>query len=164
MFLEACLYNRFATLLGQFNLQKFMSSFKENGSTLPSESSWLKSIGRQLRNKSFYALNLCSEVLITPDDTLLLSIEGYGDEEKARHKAVIRHKARIPEHLSYNIYGALDVQLVMGLEFDLLMYSLLMWNKVRVLCGNVEKSKRKCFSFSIFSQFFFWDFLLFFLA
>lgn len=128
MFLEACLCNRFTTLLGQFNLQKFISSFKENGSMQPSESSWLKSIGSQLRNKSFYALNLCSEVLITAEDKLLLSIEGYGDEKKPRHKAVIHHKARIPEHLNCNMYGASYVQLVMRLEFDLLMYSLLTWN------------------------------------
>ncbi|KAI8566931.1 hypothetical protein RHMOL_Rhmol02G0080700 [Rhododendron molle] len=84
--------HRFVTLLGQFNLQKFISSVKENGLTPSSESLWLKSIGRQFCEKSFYALNFCSEFLITPDDTLLLSKEGYGDEKKARHKAVIHHK------------------------------------------------------------------------
>lgn len=99
-------------MLGQFNLQKFISSVKENGLTPSSESSWLKSIGRQFCEKSFYALNFCSEFLITPDDTLLLSKEGYGDEKKARHKAVIHHKVRIPENLNYNTYGASDVKLM----------------------------------------------------
>lgn len=115
----------FTTLLGQFNLQKFISSFKENGSMQPSESSWLKSIGSQLRNKSFYALNLCSEVLITAEDKLLLSIEGYGDEKKPRHKAVIHHKflnhnltveAAWPELFVDNIGTYWDVPFSMAID------------------------------------------------
>ncbi|XP_057467710.1 protein TRIGALACTOSYLDIACYLGLYCEROL 4, chloroplastic-like [Actinidia eriantha] len=76
----------------QFNLQKFVSVVKENGLTQPSESSWMKRIGRHLCDKSFYALNFCSELLITPDDTVLLSIEGYGDKKAARKKVVLHHK------------------------------------------------------------------------
>ncbi|XP_028123801.1 protein TRIGALACTOSYLDIACYLGLYCEROL 4, chloroplastic [Camellia sinensis] len=82
----------FATLLGQFNLHKFLSSVKENGLMHPSESSWLKSLGRHLCNKSLYALNFCSELLITPDDTLLLGIEAYGDNKTTRKKALLHHK------------------------------------------------------------------------
>ncbi|PSR85244.1 Protein TRIGALACTOSYLDIACYLGLYCEROL like [Actinidia chinensis var. chinensis] len=82
----------FATLLGQFNLQKFVSVVKQNGLTQPSESSWLKRIGRHLCDKSFYALNFCSELWITPDDTVLISIEGYGDKKATRKKAVLHHK------------------------------------------------------------------------
>lgn len=32
---------------------------------------------------------------MTPDDTLLLSYEGYGDEKNSRKKAVLHHKASI---------------------------------------------------------------------
>ncbi|GMP48001.1 hypothetical protein CsSME_00015507 [Camellia sinensis var. sinensis] len=71
----------FATLLSQFNLHKFVSSIKENGSMQPSESLWLKTLGRHLCNRSLYALNFCSELLITPDDAMLLSIEVYGDNK-----------------------------------------------------------------------------------
>ncbi|XP_052190843.1 protein TRIGALACTOSYLDIACYLGLYCEROL 4, chloroplastic isoform X2 [Diospyros lotus] len=83
---------RFATLLGQFNLQKFVSSITQNGLKQSPDSSWVKTLARQLCNKSLYALNLCSEVLVTPDDTVLLSIEGYGDKKAARKKAVLHHK------------------------------------------------------------------------
>ncbi|KAI7979526.1 hypothetical protein LOK49_Contig314G00001 [Camellia lanceoleosa] len=69
----------FATLLGQFNLHKFLSSVKENGLI-------------HLCNKSLYALNFCSELLITPDDTLLLGIEAYGDNKTTRKKALLHHK------------------------------------------------------------------------
>ncbi|KAF8369908.1 hypothetical protein HHK36_032063 [Tetracentron sinense] len=62
--------NWFATVLGQFNLQKLVSSMKESGSRHPSESSWLKNIGKHLCNKSLYALGFCSEFLLSPDDTL----------------------------------------------------------------------------------------------
>uniref|UniRef100_A0A5B7BNP7 Protein TRIGALACTOSYLDIACYLGLYCEROL 4 n=1 Tax=Davidia involucrata TaxID=16924 RepID=A0A5B7BNP7_DAVIN len=86
----------FATLLGQFNLQKFVSSIKENGLMQPSESSWLQGIGRHLRNKSLYALGFCSEFLITQDDTVLVSLEGYGDKKTPRKKAVLHHK--FPHH------------------------------------------------------------------
>lgn len=80
-------------MLGQFNLQKFVSSITQNGLKQSSDSSWVKTLARQLCNKSLYALNLCSEVLVTPDDTVLLSIEGYGDKRAARKKAVLHHKA-----------------------------------------------------------------------
>ncbi|GMP82047.1 hypothetical protein CsSME_00036521 [Camellia sinensis var. sinensis] len=58
----------------------------------PSESSWLKTLGRHLCNKSLYALYFCSELLITPDDTLLLSIEAYGDNKTTRKNALLHHK------------------------------------------------------------------------
>ncbi|KAA8528157.1 hypothetical protein F0562_035592 [Nyssa sinensis] len=86
----------FATLLGQFNLQKFASSIKENGLMQSSESSWLQGIKRHLCNKSLYALGFCSEFLITHDDTLLVSLEEYGDKKTPRKKAVLHHK--FPHH------------------------------------------------------------------
>lgn len=86
----------FATLLGQFDMQKFVSSMKENKSMQPSESSLLESMGRHLRDKSLYALSFCSEMLITPDDTVLFSLESYADEKTPRKKAVLHHK--FPHH------------------------------------------------------------------
>ncbi|OVA16640.1 hypothetical protein BVC80_1543g74 [Macleaya cordata] len=85
--------NWFATMLGQFNIQKLVSSVKESGLRQPSESSWFKNIGKHLCDKSLYALGFCSEFLIGPDDTLLVSSDLYGDKKSQRNKAVFHHKA-----------------------------------------------------------------------
>lgn len=87
--------NWFATLLAQFNLQKFVSSFKKNGA-LPS--SRLENIRKHLEDKSLYALGFCSELLLSPCDTLLLSLDFYGDDnnKKPRKKAIFHHK--FPNH------------------------------------------------------------------
>lgn len=69
----------------------------------PSESSLLESMGRQLRDKSLYALGFCSEMLITPDDTVLVSLESYADEKTPRKKAVLHHKASVYYLSSYII-------------------------------------------------------------
>ncbi|KAF5452177.1 hypothetical protein F2P56_027204 [Juglans regia] len=102
--------NWFCTLLGQFNFQKFVSSLmKESGetSTPPpavSTSSWLQlqlqSIGKHLRDKSLYALGFSSELLLTPDDTMLLSVDSHSfshtHKKTPRKKAVLHHK--FPNH------------------------------------------------------------------
>lgn len=101
--------NWFCTLLGRFNLQKFVSSLmKESGETpIPppnSESSWLQSrlqsIGRHLRDESLYAFGFSSELLLTPDDTLLLSLDSlshpHAHEKTHRKKTVLHHK--FPNH------------------------------------------------------------------
>lgn len=82
----------FTTLLGQFNLQKFVSSVRKTISEEHSDSSWLQVIGRHLSEKSFYAFGFFSEFLVTPEDTLLFSYEASGDKKAARKKAVFRHK------------------------------------------------------------------------
>lgn len=101
--------NWFCTLLGQFNFQKFVSSLmKESGetSTPPpavSKSSWLElqlqSIGRHLRDKSLYALGFSSELLLTPDDTMLLSVDSHSfshaHKKTPRKKAVLHHKVTL---------------------------------------------------------------------
>lgn len=86
---------RFATLLGQFNLQKFISSVKRKELLQEQDSSWWRRIGRHLQDKSLYALNFCSEMMLTPEDTLLVSLEEYGDERMPRRKAVFHHKASL---------------------------------------------------------------------
>ncbi|KAE8077143.1 hypothetical protein FH972_015736 [Carpinus fangiana] len=97
--------NWFVSLLGQFNLHKFWSSLmNESGETPPSSaSSWrqhMERIGRHLRNKSLYALGFSSELLLTPDDTLLLSLDSHsyshGNKKTPRKKAVLEHK--FPNH------------------------------------------------------------------
>ncbi|KAK9934145.1 hypothetical protein M0R45_021299 [Rubus argutus] len=90
--------NWFGTLLGQFNLQRFISSVKKSESPPPdSASSWMQTLGKHLQDKSLYALSFCSELLLTPDDTLLLSVESYGDDnKKPRNKALFQH--RFPHH------------------------------------------------------------------
>ncbi|MCI04574.1 protein TRIGALACTOSYLDIACYLGLYCEROL 4 chloroplastic-like, partial [Trifolium medium] len=82
----------FVFLLGQFNLQKFVSSVKSSEEKPARFSSWLKSFGRNLRDKSLYALGLCSEFQLTPDDTLLFGLDSYDYADKPRGKAVFRHK------------------------------------------------------------------------
>ncbi|OAY56228.1 protein TRIGALACTOSYLDIACYLGLYCEROL 4, chloroplastic [Manihot esculenta] len=84
--------NWFGTLLGQFNLQKFVSSINESGALRSSDSSRLHTICRHLRDKSLYALGFCSELLLTPDDTLLFSLDTYGHSRTMRKKAILHHK------------------------------------------------------------------------
>lgn len=85
--------NWFAVLLGQFNLRKFLSSFNGEGRSGRD----LKSVGRLLLDKSLYALGFSSELLLTPDDTLLLSSDSYYSHDiPPRKKAVFHHK--FPHH------------------------------------------------------------------
>lgn len=88
-----------ALLLGQFNLRKFLSSLKENGGGDGVRKRDLKSIGKLFLDKSLYALGFSSEVLLTPDDTLLLSSDSYYAHNSSsipRKKAVFHHK--FPHH------------------------------------------------------------------
>ncbi|CAK7327472.1 unnamed protein product [Dovyalis caffra] len=81
-----------------FSLQrKFVSSLKKNGVL---QSSRMENIRKQLEDKSLYALGFCSELLLTPEDTLLLSLDFYGDDNNKtpRKKAVFHHKACFPNH------------------------------------------------------------------
>ncbi|CAA3030432.1 TRIGALACTOSYLDIACYLGLYCEROL 4, chloroplastic [Olea europaea subsp. europaea] len=82
----------FMTLLGQFNVQKFVTSLRTKGFRQESDSSWLQNIRRHLSDQSFYGLNFCSELLLTPDDVLTLSLETHGDQNTPRKKAVFHHK------------------------------------------------------------------------
>ncbi|XP_071706476.1 protein TRIGALACTOSYLDIACYLGLYCEROL 4, chloroplastic [Rutidosis leptorrhynchoides] len=84
----------FGTVLGQFNVEKFVSNIKKNGFRQPSSSSWFQSIGKHLSDKSLYGVDLSSEFFLTPDDTFLLSLESYGDDDykTPRKKAVFNHK------------------------------------------------------------------------
>ncbi|KAI4335090.1 hypothetical protein L6164_013769 [Bauhinia variegata] len=88
--------NWFVTFLGQFNLQRFISSVRNSGEKPGSVSSRLKMLGRHLQQKSLYALGCWSELLLTPDDTLLFGVDVYGDTKKPRKKAVLHHK--FPHH------------------------------------------------------------------
>ncbi|KAJ0034694.1 hypothetical protein Pint_24174 [Pistacia integerrima] len=75
--------NWFTALLGQFNLHKFVSAVKDPNS----KSTWLQA----LRDKSLYAFGFCSEFLLTPDDTLLVSFDSYGHNDTTRKKAFPYH-------------------------------------------------------------------------
>ncbi|KAI5446231.1 hypothetical protein KIW84_014172 [Lathyrus oleraceus] len=79
-------------LLGQFNLQKFISSVQNSKEKPARVSSWLKTFGSHLKKKSLYALGLCSEFQLTPDDTLLFGLDSYDYTDKPRGKAVLHHK------------------------------------------------------------------------
>lgn len=99
--------NWFCTLLGQFNLQKLVSSLMKESGERPapppnSASSLLQqfeSVGRHLLDKSLYAFGFSSELLLTPDDTLLLSTDSHShshaDKKTPRKKAVFHHKVTL---------------------------------------------------------------------
>ncbi|XP_065863978.1 protein TRIGALACTOSYLDIACYLGLYCEROL 4, chloroplastic [Euphorbia lathyris] len=86
--------NWFGTFLGQFNLQKFVSSLNEDsGTSQASSSSRFEKFFGGLRDKSLYALSFCSELSLTPDDTFLFSFDTYGDNNrKPRKKAILHHQ------------------------------------------------------------------------
>ncbi|KAK7329355.1 hypothetical protein VNO77_23516 [Canavalia gladiata] len=89
-------HNWFVFLLGQFNLQRFVSSVKNSEEKPERLSSWFKTFGRHLQHKSLYALGFCSEFQLTPDDTLLFGLDAYDNTDKPRGKAVLHHK--FPHH------------------------------------------------------------------
>lgn len=84
--------NWFATLLGQFNVQKFVTAVKDDQLNQSNESSLLDAMGKHLHDKSLYALDLCSEMLLTPDDTLQVSVEANAQDKVPRKKTVLHHK------------------------------------------------------------------------
>lgn len=84
---------RIATILGQFNLQKFISSFGDAASSQSTESPWIKNFVTHLCDTSLYALGFCSEFFIEPDYSLLVSSEAYGSEKGRRNKAVLHQNA-----------------------------------------------------------------------
>ncbi|KAH0732986.1 hypothetical protein KY289_004174 [Solanum tuberosum] len=85
-----------AMLLGQLNVQRFVSSLRKIKTKHLPDSSWLQSIRRNFIQKSFYALGFCSELFLTPDDTLIISLNAYGDEKVPQKRAVLHHK--FPHH------------------------------------------------------------------
>ncbi|CAH9129600.1 unnamed protein product [Cuscuta epithymum] len=87
--------NWITTLLGQLNVQKLISSIRNKGPEFPLESSWLQTVRKHLNDKSLYALNIGSEILLTPEDMLLVSYT-HGDDRTHRRKAVLHHK--FPNH------------------------------------------------------------------
>ncbi|KAM3323993.1 protein TRIGALACTOSYLDIACYLGLYCEROL 4, chloroplastic isoform X1 [Capsicum chacoense] len=85
-----------AMLLGQLNVQKFVSSLRKNKTKHLPDSSWLQSIRRNFIQKSFFALGFCSELFLTPDDAVIISLDAYGDDKMPQKKAVLHHK--FPHH------------------------------------------------------------------
>ncbi|XP_014498892.1 protein TRIGALACTOSYLDIACYLGLYCEROL 4, chloroplastic isoform X1 [Vigna radiata var. radiata] len=83
-------------LLGQFNLQRFVSSVKSSEEKPKGVSSWLKTFGRHLQQKSLYALGFSSEFQLGENDMLFFGLDAYDDNEKPRGKFVFHHK--FPEH------------------------------------------------------------------
>nr|GEW62055.1 protein trigalactosyldiacylglycerol 4, chloroplastic [Tanacetum cinerariifolium] len=87
----------YGTVLGQLNVEKLVSNIKKTGFKQDESSPWFKNVARQLSDKSLYAFDLASEFFLTPDDSLLLSLESYGDDNNTpRKKAVFHHK--FPKH------------------------------------------------------------------
>ena len=73
-------------------MQRFVSAVKGSVDTRHSASSWLQSVGEQLKDKSLYAVGFCSELLLSPDDTLLFSLDRYAERDESRKKVVFQHK------------------------------------------------------------------------
>ncbi|KAK4478370.1 hypothetical protein RD792_017660 [Penstemon davidsonii] len=85
----------FSTLLGQFNVQKFVTSIRKNGFRQESDVLSFHSIWRHLSDQALYAFNFYSEWLLTPEDTVLLCLEANGDNKTPRKKAILHHKASV---------------------------------------------------------------------
>lgn len=83
------------SLLGQFDVQRFVSEVKKTEAFVRGSASRLSTLGKQLKDKSLYALGFCSELLLTPEDTLLLTYDTYkcDPNKNPRAKAVFNHKA-----------------------------------------------------------------------
>ncbi|XP_009124605.1 protein TRIGALACTOSYLDIACYLGLYCEROL 4, chloroplastic [Brassica rapa] len=86
--------NWFVSLLGQFDVQRFVSEVKKTEAFVRGSASRLSTLGKQLKDKSLYALGFCSELLLTPEDTLLLTYDTYkcDPNKNPRAKAVFNHK------------------------------------------------------------------------
>ncbi|CAN6926706.1 unnamed protein product [Brassica oleracea] len=87
--------NWFVSLLGQFDVQRFVSEVKKTEAFVRGSASRLSTLGNHLKDKSLYALGFCSELLLTPEDTLLLTYDTYkcDPNKNPRAKAVFNHKA-----------------------------------------------------------------------
>ncbi|KAL2340167.1 hypothetical protein Fmac_008107 [Flemingia macrophylla] len=84
--------NWFVSLLGHFNLQRFVSSVKAT----QDPPKGFKTFAKHLQDKSLYALGFSSEFQLGQDDTLLFSFDAYLPDNKPRGKAVFHHK--FPQH------------------------------------------------------------------
>ncbi|XP_040861192.1 protein TRIGALACTOSYLDIACYLGLYCEROL 4, chloroplastic [Glycine max] len=82
--------------MGQGFVVRFVSSVKSSKEKPKELSSWLKTFGRHLQQKSLYALGISSEFQLGVDDTLHFGLDAYEDTEKPRGKAVFHHK--FPDH------------------------------------------------------------------
>ncbi|KAL9253877.1 TRIGALACTOSYLDIACYLGLYCEROL 4, chloroplastic-like protein [Drosera capensis] len=63
---------------------------------LCSKCDWLRRLRQCLADKSLYAAGVCSDILLTPSDTLLVSCEAHGDTKTSRKKALFHHQ--FPKH------------------------------------------------------------------
>ncbi|KAK6160927.1 hypothetical protein DH2020_004308 [Rehmannia glutinosa] len=88
----------FLTLLGQFNVQKFVTSLRRNGLRQESLASSLQSIWGHLSDPNLYALNFCSEWLFTPEDTLQLSLKHMVMTGPLEKGSISSQGKRFPNH------------------------------------------------------------------
>ncbi|KAL4014997.1 hypothetical protein IC575_027219 [Cucumis melo] len=74
-----------------------MSSLMKTGSGEMGQSfsSFIQCIGRHLYQRSLYAVGISADILLPPDDSLMISFDGYGDSDIVRTKAVFHRKACI---------------------------------------------------------------------
>ncbi|KAL8058162.1 hypothetical protein ABFS82_03G000700 [Erythranthe guttata] len=122
----------FSTLLGRFDVLKFTSSLPtrqtQRQQQEDSDASFFQTVWTHLLNPSFYALNFCSEWLLTPEDALLLSLEKHGGDHNniPRKKAVLHHKfpnhnltieAASPTLFVDRLGNYWDVPLTLGMDF-----------------------------------------------
>ncbi|KAL8049091.1 hypothetical protein ABFX02_07G110100 [Erythranthe guttata] len=118
----------FSTLVGRFDVRKFTSSLPPSQQQEDSDASFLHTVWTHLLNPGFYALNFCSEWLLTPEDTLLLSLEKHGSSHDTipRKKAVLHHKfsdhnltieAASPTLFVDGLGNYWDVPFTLGLDF-----------------------------------------------
>lgn len=93
LLLSPAFSNMWFGLVGQFRPRKLISRIKkEVRSTEDMDSSTFKEIGKQLLDKSIYALGFFSQLSLTDDTSLLFNVERHGERKAPRSKAVLFHK------------------------------------------------------------------------
>ncbi|KAL8058533.1 hypothetical protein ABFX02_03G025000 [Erythranthe guttata] len=114
----------FPTLLGRFDVHKFTSSLppRQSQQQENSDASFLHTVWAHVLNPSFYALNFCSEWLLTPQDTFLLSLEKRGNTSFfSDHNLTI--EAASPILFVDGLGNYWDVPFTLGLDFSSLRSS-----------------------------------------
>ncbi|PIN12961.1 hypothetical protein CDL12_14421 [Handroanthus impetiginosus] len=94
---EVNIGNWCAGLVGQFRPKKLISSIKAEVSAAEG---WklrsFKDAAKHIRDKSLYAIGLCSQIPLTSSSSLLLSTEKHGERKGRCTKAMLLHK--LPDH------------------------------------------------------------------
>ena len=87
-----------------------MTSVKDDLLNQSDEFSLLDTMRNRLEDKSLYTLDMCSEILLSPDDTLQVRVETNAQHKIPRKKAVLHHKASAYDLKTISVFCLCRVQ------------------------------------------------------